>query len=1135
MKRFLQRLLGSKSKQAKATPRKRRPLSPSFEVLEDRRLMALGALSNALPTGVGTWLDGVVRVHKPGRVDISGSGALLAGGRHVLTAAHVLKAEDGSTPAEVRVAFDLPGGPVNITVPRANFRIHQDFSGWGSFQNDIAILVLPTLAPADAPRYDIYCHGDEPGQEFVLAGYGQAGTGYTGNQPGTTGTRRYTHNRFDDVNGTRLRYDFDNPEFDATAVGYHEGNGAPGDSGGPLFLGNRIAGVSSSGNAGENNFRFGTASLPTRVSLYVHWIDRITGNHNPDVVLNMNQTFAGNNGSPDTIEARVNGERTELVVNGAIVLGVETCRMETLTIIGSNDDDTIKVDGRLGIPLMPIDGRGGWDKLEINDRAGANYLYYVSTAQAGNENWSVGMSGIEDLALYTGYKDSEVEIRGLPAGRTTIYGGNNAEKFYVGGQWGSLDDLAGSDGFKLYGELEIVGGAGADTLIIQEGVSSYFRSTGSTFTITDSNVFRSRTQPNYDGWQSRHFKVSTDYSGIETLMVWGSKVGNQFVVKSTSAGTAVTLEGSDQADTFAVGSSQNPLDSIRGLQMNGKSGHDVLTLVDTASRAIKPIAQDEPTYVLDSSYVRRSQWVRLSLNKPGAQIESTYNYTGIEALSLWGSHLGGLYSMQSVAASTDVKVQAGSGDDRFLFNYLHQVENITIDGGAGVDRAYLSDSGNPARESGPINYALGPTYVQLTGQGGLTTTVNFLLSGPGTPGHLEGLDLFTSDGDDMVDVYGTWPGLPVALHMGQGNDRATLHNWGPWVLSSDLSIDGEADYDRVIVKDGSSNAPQTYEITANTIGRAGEIPLRHDTVESLELNAGNFDDVFNVQGTLPGATTINSGDGNDSFHLQDYAGTLDSLQGWLHLEGQAGDFNSLYLNDGLNPVGQTYSIDAGGIHRSGVASITYANLQIISLTAGLGNDVVAFGHAASGLPIYLDGNAGRDTLDYSHYDVDVFVDLGSWVATDTAWASNFENVLGGNGNDQLFGDDFDNVLLGGPGIDLLEGRGGRDLLIGGLDADTLFGGSDDDLLIGGSTLHDADLAALLAIMDEWSLRELNYQERIDHLRGVTEGGLNGLALLAAETVMDEIAGDWMEGSEGLDWFFGDLGGIADLLPEELAG
>ncbi len=93
-------------------------------------------------------------------------------------------------------------------------------------------------------------------------------------------------------------------------------------------------------------------------------------------------------------------------------------------------------------------------------------------------------------------------------------------------------------------------------------------------------------------------------------------MGNQFIVKSTPTGTAVKLDGSNVADTFAVGNSQDSLAAIRQLQINGKGGHDVLNFVDTASPAYKPIAQDPSTYALASSSLTRSQWVRLTLNQP---------------------------------------------------------------------------------------------------------------------------------------------------------------------------------------------------------------------------------------------------------------------------------------------------------------------------------------------------------------------------------------------------------------------------------------------------------------------------------------------------------------------------------------
>lgn len=50
----------------------------------------------------------------------------------------------------------------------------------------------------------------------------------------------------------------------------------------------------------------------------------------------------------------------------------------------------------------------------------------------------------------------------------------------------------------------------------------------------------------------------------------------------------------------------------------------------------------------------------------------------------------------------------------------------------------------------------------------------------------------------------------------------------------------------------------------------------------------------------------------------------------------------------------------------------------------------------------------------------------------------FENVTGGSNNDELYGDDYNNIMRGLGGDDLLAGRGGNDILYGGLGADTFY-------------------------------------------------------------------------------------------------
>jgi Ca2+-binding RTX toxin-like protein len=60
-----------------------------------------------------------------------------------------------------------------------------------------------------------------------------------------------------------------------------------------------------------------------------------------------------------------------------------------------------------------------------------------------------------------------------------------------------------------------------------------------------------------------------------------------------------------------------------------------------------------------------------------------------------------------------------------------------------------------------------------------------------------------------------------------------------------------------------------------------------------------------------------------------------------------------------------------------------------------------------------------------------------------------ENAYGGSGNDQIRGNEADNLLVGGAGDDFLAGGEGRDSLRGGEGGDTLDGGAGDDTFYAG--------------------------------------------------------------------------------------
>ena len=117
---------------------------------------------------------------------------------------------------------------------------------------------------------------------------------------------------------------------------------------------------------------------------------------------------------------------------------------------------------------------------------------------------------------------------------------------------------------------------------------------------------------------------------------------------------------------------------------------------------------------------------------------------------------------------------------------------------------------------------------------------------------------------------------------------------------------------------------------------------------------------------------------------------------------------------------------------------------------GLGGEDFLFGGAGNDT---LTGGGGDDIAGYFDATGSVTVNLDLGTATGSAGndtLSGIENVFGGEFNDVLVGEDGFNSLDGGDGDDRLFGRGGNDLLGGGVGNDTIFGGDANDTLEGNS-------------------------------------------------------------------------------------
>lgn len=240
------------------------------------------------------------------------TGSLLSGGQHILTAAHCLT-EMGTDTLISRLlnqpfvaTFNLLDGPTQI--PIRELFVLPDWTGILGEGNDIAVLSLLNPAPTAATQYDIYRNNDELGQSFTKVGYGRFGVGATGAMPRTSNELLgfFGQNQFEATETVRPRlvgsnvigdplsqllYDFDsgNPStslFGSVGLGINEVSTAQGDSGGPAFLGDRIAGITSYGVGGSNllsstdidnttNSTFGELAADTRVSTYAGFVDAV--------------------------------------------------------------------------------------------------------------------------------------------------------------------------------------------------------------------------------------------------------------------------------------------------------------------------------------------------------------------------------------------------------------------------------------------------------------------------------------------------------------------------------------------------------------------------------------------------------------------------------------------------------------------------------------------------------------------------------------------------------------------------------------------------------------------------------------------------------------------------------------------
>lgn len=235
-----------------------------------------------------------------------------------------------------------------------------------------------------------------------------------------------------------------------------------------------------------------------------------------------------------------------------------------------------------------------------------------------------------------------------------------------------------------------------------------------------------------------------------------------------------------------------------------------------------------------------------------------------------------------------------------------------------------------------------------------------------------------------------------------------------------------------------------------------------------------------------------------------------------------------------------------GYYPSGPQMYDIASVQYLygaNLETRIGNTIYGF-NSNSGRPYLSAENAddplifcvwdagGIDTFDFSGYRQNQRINLKSSQFSDVGGLKNnvsiayrviIENAISGSRDDEIIGNEVDNVLRGGKGADLIYGEQGCDRLFGEEGNDRLYGGEGADKLVGGRGSDQLwggkDNDYLLGGEDQDFLFGGQGNDRLVGGRGRDQlWGEKG-----DDTLLGEMGDDWLSGGIGSDKLTGGPG------------
>ncbi len=767
-----------------------------------------------------------------------------------------------------------------------------------------------------------------------------------------------------------------------------------------------------------------------------------------DDVIDIASLPGGNDGNPNelTVQLDATGTLIQFLFDGdtgdatpaALVSQQLVASVNSITVNGSGDDDTLLIDDANGLPFVQGDVPGtvaddtdnplipGAPNLLFNGGTGFDALSYNLNAGATNQTYAIGEGdgggigagmqegevltedGVNSLNIYfTGLEP--ITTMGVPGGTLTVLGDVTANVLQVI----DADAVGGPAGFTRVRETS--------------GPAEFFDFAAGAFTsleVYGMGGADSITQTSLDAAEAALATILLDGDSN----VGGDTSADTINVLSLPAAVTATLMGGAGNDTFNISSdaptNAGTLDTILGsIVVNGD---------DNAGG---------PSTVLKGNALLVGDILNISDAGDGGN--NTYNLSATTFDRPTAAPATGTVTYATIET---VNLTAGSGNDTINVTSTAASVNTTVNGGVGTDTITLSSTGASSN-------------VFLNGQAD-ADTINVRATAAGSATEVNG-----GTENDVVNISSDAPTNAGNLDsiLGDICVNGDANAGGPsTVLKGNALLVG----DILNISDAGDGGNNTYNLSATTFDRPAAAPATgtviYATIETVNVTAGSGNDTINVTSTAASvnttvnggaggdaitlsstgagsnvflngqagsdainveataagsATEVNGGDNTDVIDIGTPANSLSGILGEICVNGDAhdagtidltikGDTNTLDLGDILilsdqaDPGSFTYALDATTFNRTGTATVTYMTIETLSLNTSIGAATVNVATTAAGINTFITTQDEADDVNVTTTGVDSNLTINTAGGADTI---DFATTGGDGGDADIFG------------------------------------------------------------------------------------------------------------------------------------